>query len=335
MSTPGSFLNLLQGQSATPAYRSLLGSDLPVVLTTGNVYYLDPINGNDSNNGLSPSNAVQSLAAGYALLVESHNDVLAVIGSGLTSGAARLTAGFTWAKDAAHMVGVCPPARLGQRARIAPLNPTTAFANFFTVSGSGCFFSNIEFFQGFGTGVAAEICMTLTGQRCVFRNCQFAGMNDTTGAGDTGSRDLLIVGPAGEHLFEKCTIGDDTTARTALNASVEFKGSTPRNIFEDCIFPIYVTGSGTTALVIYAGATHTLDRWTLFKQCRFLNSATKAGGSLLAALATLGAATGGEVLLDSCQATGVTAIYSDSTTQNQIYLAGPVQAQVLAMVLPS
>jgi hypothetical protein len=108
-----------------------------------------------------------------------------------------------------------------------------------------------------------------------------------------------------------------------------------RNIFEDCIFPAYVTGSGTAALIIYAAATHTLDRWTLFKQCRFLNSATKAGGALMAALTTLGAATGGEVLLDNCQATGITAFYSDSATQNQIYLSGPVQAQVLAMVLPS
>jgi hypothetical protein len=298
------------------------------------------VNGNDANGGVSPASAVQTLAAGYALMAESHNDVLVLIANGLTNGAARLSAGFTWAKDAAHIVGMCPPGRISPRARIAPAlsgaSSVAAFANFFTVSGSGCFFANLEFYQGFTTGIAAEVCMTVSGGRDVFKNCQFAGMNDAVGAGDTGSRNLLITG-TGENLFDKCTIGDDTTARTALNASVEFQGSTPRNIFEDCIFPAYVTGGGTAALMIYAAATHTLDRWTLFKQCRFLNSATKANGSLMAALATLGAATGGEVLLDNCQATGITAIYpsADTVTQNQIYLAGPVQAQVLAMVLPS
>ena len=333
MSTPANVLTLIQGESATPAYRSLLASDLPVLMTTGNVYYLDPVNGSDSNPGTSPNFAVQTLAAGYALLVEGHNDILVLIGNGLSTGSARLSAGFTWSKNAAHFVGMCAPGHLSQRARIAPTASITAFANFFTLSGSGCYFANLEFYQGFGTGVAAEICMTVTGGRNVFDNCQFAGMNDTAGANSATSRHLL-VSTVGENLFRRCTIGSDTTARTAANSSVEFTGKPPRNIFEDCLFPIYATGSGTGALGIYAAA-DALDRWQLFTRCKFLNSATKSGGVLIAALATLGAATGGEVLLDNCQATGVTAIYSDSTTQNQIYLAGPVQAQVLAMVLPS
>lgn len=329
------FLGASPGSSSSPAYRSIGASDVPVIFTTGNVYYIDPVNGSDGNAGNSPGSAVQSLAAGYALLVSGHNDVLVIIGNGATGGAVRLTAGFTWAKSAAHMMGMCPPGRYGQRARIAPGTTATAFANFFTVSGSGCFFQNIEFYQGFVTGVAASICMTLTGERSVFRNCQFAGMNDAVSAGDTGSRNLLIVGPAGEHLFEKCTIGDDTTARTALNASVEFQAGTPRNVFDDCIFPIYVTGGGTAALILLTAAASCLDRTTLFKQCRFLCASTFSGGSAVAALATLAASSGGLVLLDNCQATGITAIYSGAGTQGQIRLAGPVQAAVLAMATPS
>jgi hypothetical protein len=338
-SSPGSFLCLVPGESSVPNYRPLAASDLAfasgIGLTTGNVYYLDPVNGNDTNSGQYPTASVQSFAAGYALLVDGHNDVLVLIGNGQASGTARLTAGFTWAKNAAHLVGVCAPGRVSNRARIAPpASGGTAFANFFTISGSGCFFSNLEFYQGFPTGIAAEICLTVSGGRNVFRNVHLAGMNDAVGAGDTGSRHLLISGNIGENLFERCTIGDDTTSRTAANASLEFTGKPPRNIFDDCIFPFYASGGGTAVLGIYAAAS-ALDRWQIFKGCRFLNSATKSGGSAIAALVTLGAATGGEILLDSCQATGVTTIYSDSTTQNQIYLAGPVQAQVLAMAQPS
>ena len=308
---------------------------LPNNVTTGTMYYLDPTNGNDNNHGRSLGSAVKTLAAGYALLTDGHNDVLVLVGNGLTAGSAFISSGFTWAKNAAHMIGCCAPGMISQRARIAPTAGVTPFANFFTVSGNGCLFSNIEFVTDFTVGTAAEICMTVTGGRNVFDRCHFAGMLGSTACSDTGSRILLVSGSTGENLFRKCTIGVDTVARTALNASVEFASYAVRNIFEDCIFPIYVSGSGTAALVIYAAATHTMDRWNLFHRCKFLNSATKSGGSLLAALATLGAATGGEILLDSCQATGITAIYSDSTTQNQIYLAGPVQAQVLAMVLPS
>ena len=308
---------------------------LPNGMTTGTVYYLDPVNGNDNNAGTATVNAVKTLAAGYALLTSGHNDVLMVLGNGLAAGSVFISTGFTWAKNAAHMVGSCAPTRLSQRARIAPTAAITPFANFFTVSGNGCVFSNLEFVTDFTVGTAAEICMTVTGGRNVFNNCHFAGMLGSTACSDTGSRNLLVSGNTGENLFTRCAIGVDTIARTALNASVEFQSYAVRNIFEDCIFPIYVTGGGTAALLIYAAATHTMDRWNQFKNCRFLNAATKAGGSLVAALATLGAATGGEILLDNCQATGITAIYSDATTQAQIYLAGPVQSQVLAMSQPS
>jgi 4-hydroxy-tetrahydrodipicolinate synthase len=37
-------------------------------ITTGNVFFLDPVNGLDVNDGTSPANAVKTLAVGYALL---------------------------------------------------------------------------------------------------------------------------------------------------------------------------------------------------------------------------------------------------------------------------
>src|SRR5208337_4004883 len=90
--------------------------------TTGNVFYLDPVNGLDTNDGASPNavqlsgghGPVQTLQAGYNLLRNGYNDVLVLIGNGQSSGSARITS-FTWSKNAAHLVGVCAPSAVSQR----------------------------------------------------------------------------------------------------------------------------------------------------------------------------------------------------------------------------
>lgn len=172
---------------------------------TGNVYYCDPVNGLDTNNGQLPASGgvagqgpVATLAAGYALLRSGFNDALVLIGNGQSTGSARITT-FTWSKNAAHLFGVCAPSAVSQRARIAfpTTSGLTVTANFFTVSGNGCLFSNLSWFQGAGagqTGIAAAICMTVSGQRNAFINCDFEGMGDTTASADAGSRNLLLSG---------------------------------------------------------------------------------------------------------------------------------------------
>src|SRR5579872_4229200 len=84
--------------------------------TTGNIYYLDPKNGNDLWNGTQPTlqggtqnGPVKTLAAGYALLQSGNNDILVLISDGTTASSARLSAGFTWSKNAAHLIGICAP----------------------------------------------------------------------------------------------------------------------------------------------------------------------------------------------------------------------------------
>jgi len=282
--------------------------------TTGNVYYCDPVNGLDTNDGTSPSTAVQTLAAGYALLTSGHNDVLVLIGNGASSGTARISSLFTWAKDAAHLVGICAPSALSQRARIAPPTTATAFANFFKVTGNGCLFSNISWFHGFTAGVAAEICMTITGTRNAFINCDFEGMGDTTGATDAGSRSILIQG--GENYFGHCNIGLDTVQRTNANASVEIKGGSPRNIFENCTFPFY--SSDGLQYAFLANAAASMDRFTLFKGCNFIAGV----GTIIAAMFKLVAGAGGLVCLDNgCGMFNVTAV-GDATTKAQMWVSG-------------
>ncbi len=300
--------------------------------STGNVYYLDPANGSDSNNGLAPLNGgpgsgigpVATLAAGYGLLVSGHNDTLVLIGNGAASGSARI-ASFTWAKSATRLVGVCAPSAVSQRARIA--NATTAgltmTANFFTITGSGCLFQNISWFHGAGagqTGIAADICVTLSGgSRNVFINCDFEGMGDSTSATDAGSRCLLITAGSQEHLFQHCNFGLDTVTRTNANATIEVAGGGPRNIFEDCTFP-FLSSDGLQYAFLAAGAA-AMDRWVLFKRCNVI--CTNAGGGVALAVAfKLAASVGGILCFDSGSGLfNVTAI-GDATTKAQTFVSG-------------
>jgi hypothetical protein len=293
--------------------------------TTGNVYYCDPVNGLDTNNGQVPASAgvagvgpVQSLLAGYNLLRNGFNDVLVLIGNGQASGSARIHATFTWAKNAAHLIGVCAPSAVSQRARIANGTADAAFANFFVVSGNGCLFSNLSWFQGFAAGVAAEILMTITGSRNAFLNCDFEGMGDTTGATDAGSRCLLISGGGQENYFGHCNLGLDTVQRTNANSTIEIAGGGPRNLFENCTFPIN-SSDGLQYMLLGANAA-ALDRWVFFKGCMFMN-ALGSGSTILAALFHLVANVGGIALLDiNCN--WIATAIGDTATKAQVYMGG-------------
>lgn len=296
------------------------------LFTTGNIYYLDPKNGNDNWNGQSPVSQgggvgpVKTLAIGYGLLSSGNNDVLVLIGDGTTNGTARLSSAFTWSKNAAHMIGICAPSLVSQRARIAPTAGVTAFANFFTVSGNGCYFSNIQFFQGFNTGTTAQICLTVSGQRNVFSNCSIDGMGDAASAQDTASRSLLVSG--GENRFTGCSIGVDTVTRTVANYSVEFSGNCARNAFEDCVFPI--ASSSTSAAILYTAAGAAIDRYTLFKRCVFISDIQSGGFSTPDGVAKLAAASGGLFAVQDSWYVGFTNFGADATTKAQCYLATPI-----------
>lgn len=287
-------------------------------ITPGTVYYLDPFAGYNGNDGLSPSTAFKTLATAYNALAEGKDDVVVLLSNGLTTSTARIESAFTWSKNAAHMVGVSSGVNISNRSRIAPTGSTTAFANFFTVSGSGCYFSNLQFYQGFDTGTTAAICMTVTGGRNLFNNCHFAGMADTESAQSSTSRSLKVSG-TGENMFVNTTIGVDTVASNTTNASLELASATPRNQFIGCIFPRMTSSSGS--LFIVGAATGCIDRFTIFKQCLFIN-AVKSTSTTMTAAVTLAASAGGLFLLKDSTLVGATDWGSDSTTFAQIFIDG-------------
>lgn len=275
------------------------------IVAVGTVYFLDPANGSDTNDGLSSGAARRTLSSAYGSCTAGKNDTVVLIADGSTTATARVDAAFTWSKNETHLMGFCAPVLISQRARIAPTATTTAFANFFTLSASGCIFQNIQWFHGFNTGTTAAICMTVTGSRNYFVRCHIAGMGDAASAQDAGSRSLKIgSGGSGENYFEDCTVGIDTVTRTVANASVEFAGATTRNTFRRCLFPIMT--SSATVLGILGTGNGCCDRSQLFHDCTFENAikSTSTQMTVLGSFTT--ASPGGMVLFKGCASIGST-----------------------------
>ena len=309
--------NTLQVGAFTGATLSALQNALNAlgVFTTGNIYFVDAVNGNDTSGDGSAGNPFASIAAGYAMCSAGNNDVVVVVGNGSTTATQRITATLTWAKNATHLIGICAPTVFAQRARIAPTTTGAAFTPFVTISAAGCIFQNIEFYQGFATGTTAQINVSVTGQRNVFKNCSFSGMGDAASAADAGSRSLVVgSGGNGENLFLDCTIGLDTVTRGAANASLELAGGTPRNTFRGCIFvadasassPFHVLGTGASCI----------DRVTLFQNCMFINAIKSGATTMTAAVSLTNASPGGLLAFDSCMFIGATKIGDTNALAN-------------------
>ncbi len=303
--------------------------------TPGNIIYLNTASSNLGPQDGSVNAPYSDIVSAFGAARNAMNDVIVLVGNGATSATARTTAAFTWNKDAVHLVGVASPSIFFQRARIAPTSTAMAFANFFTVSGNGCYFKNISWFAGFGTGTTSAIAMTVTGSRNVFQNCSFMGMVDTASAASTGSRSLKIGSAgSGENVFESCQIGTDTFTRAAVNASLELAGATPRNVFRDCFFPVMTSDAG--ALTILGTGNECVDRENYFVRCIFANAikSTSTGQTAVASFTT--ASPGGALVLQQCMAMGATK-WGDTNALANTYIdmAAPSQAAGGLGVTPS
>ena len=272
---------------------------------TGTYYYVNPATGADGNTGLSPAQALKTLTAALAKCSSGKNDVVFLIGNGQATGTARLTAKLEWNKDATHLVGICSPVNISQRARIshAASAPATAFTPMVEVTGDGCMFANIQIFEGFAESTAV-VAWEDKGERNYYSNVHFAGMgNATYSADETGSACLLLTG-GGEHLFESCTFGVDSVPRTVANANVRLRSETARNTFNGCLFPIYATAAGV--LAVDANAVSSLNRWALFQNCVMINAQNISGETTMTVAATGNAAQNGVILFNNCVRNNIT-----------------------------
>lgn len=302
---------------------------------TGNYWFVDPASGADGNVGTSPEFPFATLYRAVQKAADGNNDVIVLIGNGQTSGTARLstalaqtldstatTGTLNWNKNALHLIGVAAPTKVGSRARIAPPTGTYTASTFgsnafVNVTGVGCIFMNIDVFCGFSTGANGMIAWTEAGGRNYYNNVNIQGMGDAASAAGANSRTLKIT--SSENTFSGCTLGLDTVARSAANATVEFASGTARNTFDDCIFPFQT--SAATPLGVLASAAAAMDRWQLFNGCSFINNVASTS-TTMDALGTLPASAGGLILFKDATLVGITEFGTDANSLGQMYVDG-------------
>lgn len=249
---------------------SLLKYSLGILGAIGDVYYLDPANGNDGNDGSSIDNAFKTLAYAYSQLTANKNQVLCLIGN---NGSINLSAKLTWAKDYTHLIGLCSPVAAGKRARIFQLSTATGVSPLIDITASGCIFKNLYIFHGVNDATSL-ICVKVTGQRNYFENVHFAGIGNAT-QDAAGAASLKLDGAA-ENVFVNCQIGlDSQGTRGANSTELWIDGAATRNKFIDCHIFAYISNAGH-ALVTLEDA-QAIDRYLTFDRCIFQTDSLNQG----------------------------------------------------------
>lgn len=327
------YADTLFHQGGAPVF----GGIPPLMGLNSKTFFVDPVNGADGNSGRSLDDAFASLYRAHYMMTAGHNDVCFLVGNGATSGTARLslanavaaqgpsetvatTGELTWSKDACHLIGIATPGQ-NSRARIATPTGTYTAATFgsnamMTVSGSGCYFANFSLTQSFSTGNAAEITLTVSGERNVFSNVFTSGGLSAAAYGGTASRALVVS--AGENEFVGCQIGVDTVTRSVANANLGLTTAAARNKFTKCIFPLYTSSATSVFVLVLTGG---VDRWTLFDDCLFVN-AMDSGSTALTGAFSLAASAGGAMIIRNCGLVGDGAANwgIDATSLAQMYV---------------
>lgn len=240
---------------------STLASAASMIPPGGTWYFVDATNGADTNTGTTWTAPLKTITAAYAKTTTGKNDVICVLAA--AAGTAELAA-ITWSKNLTHLIGLGAPTGIALRTRI--LCSATDLSPFFTLSGYGCIFSNVMFWQG-QDDVHSLINVSVTGNRNYFNRVHFAGGGHATQAIDGGASVNLA---GSENMFTRCTFGVDTVAAGTGMANLLFDTGAARNTFEDCVFQLYAGHAGAKHVEVVDNAG--LDRWNIFKRCLFINS---------------------------------------------------------------
>lgn len=277
----------------------------------GKTFYVNAVSGlgSDTNSGLTPSAALATLAAAYEKTRDGYNDVVVLIG-GATANA--LTASITWSNSYTHLIGLSAPIDIGQRCRVTG-SATADLTTLITLSGSGCMFHNVQFYNGADAN-ADSGAVVVSGSRNHFENCFIVGMQHATPGARAGSYSLSVTGS--ENTFENCAVGTDTVIRAAANGELVLTGS--KNTFRDCKFMSYAETAGK-GLVKFVNSVAGIN---FFEDCLFYNLWANWADNLDNAFLVSGTnATHFIVLRGNCQLVGVDG-WGD--TKDHIYVSGPV-----------
>ena len=237
----------------------------------GNIFYVDPANGNDtSNSGTSQNDALATIFAAEAKLTDYNHDVVILVPG--ANGASQESVAITWDKNYAHLIGNAAPTWYGPRARMDFITDSTDPC--MTISGSGCRFLNVKIET---TQANNDVLVNMTGDRNYFNNVHFQGQANSESGDDATSRSLVLTG-SHENRFDNCTIGNDTVQMSTTNTRLELAGAS-KNFFDGCTFIMNADNTGATH--VKSTGVGGCEGFNRFNDCLFMTKWTNLGNQIL------------------------------------------------------
>lgn len=275
------------------------GAPVNGLFTTGKVFFVKPSTGSDGNTGKTPNAAVKTLAKAVTLATANKNDVIYLISESNTASATTdyQSSTLTFSKDLVHLVGVCAPSKVSQRARIAQTSTATGVSPLVLVSGDGGIYQNFSIFHGVDDATSLLAC-TVTGTRNYFDNVHFAGIGHATMSA-AGSASLKLDA-CQENVFKNCVIGVDTIDTDGDGSNMIVDNAATRNMFDSCLFQLWVTA--TAAQHVLLTGTDAIDRWLWFKDCTFISMSANKTIDMAEVFDITAGQTQGKIILQDCAA---------------------------------
>lgn len=264
-------------------------------LGQGKVIYVDAANGAAANSGKTPNEALSTIALGFAKLTANQHDTLVLIGG---PSQFPIVDQLVWNKAYTHMAGIAAPTP-NSRARIGSSGNTTASKALLEVTVDGCLFSNFRLFQA--SAVNSVGALEVSGSRNFFSNIDIQGQGNATAASGATAYSLFLNG-AEENRFDRCIVGLDTVVKSA-GAILRLDGSSARNEFYDTHFKSWSeTAADEQVQFVDALA---LDRYLLFKRCRFSNFSANHAVTLAEVFVIPAVTQTYDILLEDCALYGI------------------------------
>lgn len=289
----------------------------------GNIFYIDPTNGNNTSNaGEMQQDALKNITTAEGKMTNYAHDV-AIIVPGGTAGTSE-PAGITWDKHYSHVIGNTAPVAISQRSRI--VFTTDATDPCITISGNGNIFKNVQLatYQD-----SNDVLVSLTGDRNYFGGVHFAGIGTAT-AGDDASARCLSLSGAEENLFEGCTVGLDTIARSTTNATIELASGSARNIFRGTRIIAMADNAG--ALFVKAASAADVDRFVEFENCLFYNAVGSTATTMTVGMSIHDSVGGLVMLTGTTNMVGATDL-ADDFTNVYVSAVGDTTAATAALMV--
>lgn len=285
------------------------------IVTFGKVFWVDPTNGSDLNDGLTKDSAFASIGTADAAVTSGDHDVVL-----LSANAAHAqTSMWTITKSRVHYVGLGLRSGIGMGARSrVTMGDSTVAADIALMknTGVGNTFAGIKF-DSSSTVAASLYGIAEGGEYAIYDSCE---MYKSTDLDETTAAEVLNNGDSAQWL--NCYIGStanivaDNKIRPCMSVTATISGKKCRdNYMENCV--LARKAGGTEAVFLYGTNATDVERMFTIKGTTFFNNPLSAA-TPAAAIAFGAAQTEGAVFCDSnCAVVDVTVM---GTTGQNIFV---------------